>query len=199
MKVRAVEEGLLAPAVAYGWFRCFSEGDALVVEHEGRSFTFPFPRQAAPPRLCIADYFRKREDGGDVAGFFVATVGDRIGPAARELFGADRYHDYLMLHAFGVETADALAEYWHETMRRELGIAGERPLAPSGYIAQEYRGSRYGFGYPSCPDLSAHRTVFELLAPEKIGVTLTESMEMVPEQTTSAIVVHHPQAKYFAV
>ena len=130
MKARAVGERLLAPAVAYGWFRCFSEGDTLVVEHEGRSFPFPFPRQGAPPHLCIADYFRRREDGGDVAGFFVATVGDRIGPAARELFGADRYHDYLMLHAFGVEVADALAEYWHETMRRELGIAGERPLSP---------------------------------------------------------------------
>jgi len=183
MKARALSERLLEPAVAYGWFRCFSEGDTLVVEHEGRAYPFRFPRQAAPPRLCIADYFRTREEGGDVAGFFVATVGGRIGPAARELFGADRYHDYLMLHAFGVEAADALAEYWHETMRRELGIGG----------------ARYGFGYPACPDLSAHRAVFELLAPEGIGVTLTETMEMVPEQTTSAIVVHHPQAKYFTV
>jgi 5-methyltetrahydrofolate--homocysteine methyltransferase len=199
MKARAAREGLLAPAVAYGWFRCFSEGDTLVVEHEGRSIPFPFPRQGAPPRLCIADYFRTRREGGDVAGFFVATVGDRIGPAARELFGADRYHDYLMLHAFGVEAADALAEYWHEAMRRELGIAEERPLSPSGCVMQEYRGSRYAFGYPACPDLSAHLRLFELLDPGKIGVALTETMEMVPEQTTSAIVVHHPQAKYFAV
>lgn len=183
MKARALAERLLEPAVAYGWFRCFSEGDTLVVEHEGRALPFRFPRQSVPPHLCIADYFRTREEGGDVAGFFVATVGDRIGPAARELFGADRYHDYLMLHAFGVEAADALAEYWHEAMRRELGIGG----------------SRYGFGYPACPDLSAHLAVFELLAPEGIGVTLTETMEMVPEQTTSAIVVRHPQAKYFAV
>ena len=183
MKARALSERLLEPAVAYGWFPCFSKGDTLVVQHEGRDFPFRFPRQGAPPHLCIADYFRTREKGGDVAGFFVATVGDRIGPAARELFGADRYHDYLMLHAFGVEAADALAEYWHEAMRRELGIGG----------------SRYGFGYPSCPDLSAHLAVFELLAPEGIGVTLTETMEMVPEQTTSAIVVHHPQAIYFAV
>jgi 5-methyltetrahydrofolate--homocysteine methyltransferase len=178
-----VSEALLDPKVAYGWFRCFSEGDTLVVEHEGRSFPFPFPRQAAPPHLCIADYFRTRDEGGDVAGFFVATVGDRIGPAARELFGADRYHDYLMLHAFGVEAADALAEYWHETMRRELGAGG----------------SRYAFGYPACPDLSMQRPLFELLGPEGIGVSLTETLEMVPEQTTSAIVVHHPQAKYFAV
>jgi len=119
--------------------------------------------------------------------------------ATQELFTSDRYHDYLMLHAFGVEVTDALAEYWHEAMRRELGIAGDRPASFSGYVVQEYQGSRYGFGYPSCPDLSAHTAVFELLDPGRIGVTLTESMEMVPEQTTSAIVVHHPQAKYFAV
>ena len=104
-----------------------------------------------------------------------------------------------MLHAFGVEVADALAEYWHEVIRGELGIAARKPAAPAGYVVQEYQGSRYGFGYPSCPDLDAHRTVFELLSPGEIGVTLTETMEMVPEHTTSAIVAHHPQAKYFAV
>ena len=94
---------------------------------------------------------------------------------------------------------DALAEYWHETMRRELGIDAARPSDPSGYVTQEYRGSRYGFGYPACPDLDAHQPLFEMLQPERIGVTLTENMEMVPEQSTSAIVAHHPQAKYFAV
>jgi 5-methyltetrahydrofolate--homocysteine methyltransferase len=199
LKRRGVEGGILRPRVAYGYFRAFAEGDTLVVEHDGRSFPFPFPRQKTPPHLCIADYFRTREEGGDVAGFFVATIGEEIGRAAQELFASDRYHDYLMLHAFGVEVTDALAEYWHEAMRRELGIAGDRPEAFAGYVVQEYQGSRYGFGYPSCPDLSAHLPVFELLAPGEIGVTLTESMEMVPEQTTSAIVVHHPQAKYFAV
>ncbi|MGE5246807.1 MAG: vitamin B12 dependent-methionine synthase activation domain-containing protein, partial [Verrucomicrobiota bacterium] len=199
LKRRGVAERILRPRVAYGWFRCFSEGDTLVVEHEGRAFPFPFPRQKSPPHLCIADYFRSRDEGGDVAGFFVATIGEEMGRATRELFAADRYHDYLMLHAFGVEVTDALAEYWHEVMRQELGIADERPSTVTGYIVQEYRGSRYGFGYPSCPDLGAHIPVFELLSPEKIGVSLTESMEMVPEQTTSAIVVHHPQAKYFAV
>jgi len=190
LKRRGVEDGLLRPKVAYGWFRAFAEGDALVVEHEGRSFPFPFPRQKSPPHLCIADYFRTRGEGGDVAGFFVATIGEEIGKAAQELFGSDRYHDYLMLHAFGVEVTDALAEYWHEAMRRELGIAGDRPASFSGYVVQEYQGSRYGFGYPP---------VFELLDPGAVGVALTESMEMVPEQTTSAIVVHHPQAKYFSV
>jgi 5-methyltetrahydrofolate--homocysteine methyltransferase len=198
LKLRSVEENILAPKVVYGWFRAFAEGDTLVVEHDGRSFRFPFPRRKNPPHLCIADYFRTREEGGDVAGFFVATIGETMARATRELFTSDRYHDYLMLHAFGVEVADALAEYWHEAMRRELGIAGDRPNSFSGYVVQEYQGSRYGFGYPACPDLSAHSTVFELLDPGRIGVTLTESMEMVPEQTTSAIVVHHPQAKYFA-
>ncbi len=199
LKRRCVEEGLSRPRVAYGYFRCRSEGDTLVVEHDGGEFAFAFPRQKDPPHLCIADYFRTAGEGGDVAGFFVATVGDGFGRRAQELFGADRYHDYLLLHGLGVELTDALAEYWHEVMRQELGIAGRKPAGPGGYVAQEYQGSRYGFGYPSCPDLAAHRPVFELLRPGEIGVSLTETMEMVPEQTTSAIVVHHPQAKYFAV
>jgi 5-methyltetrahydrofolate--homocysteine methyltransferase len=149
--------------------------------------------------LCIADYFKTREEGGDIVAFFVVTVGQRIGEVTHQLFDGDRYHDYLLLHAFGVEVADALAEYWHEVMREELGIGQRKPSGPGGYVVQEYQGSRYGFGYPACPDLTAHQAVFELLAPGEIGVTLTESMEMVPEHTTSAIVAHHPQAKYFAV
>ncbi|MBM2828799.1 MAG: Methionine synthase, partial [Actinobacteria bacterium] len=120
LKRRGVEEGLLRPKVAYGYFRCFSDGDALVVEDAGKRHEFPFPRQKAPPHLCIADYFRSREEGGDVVAFFVATVGAEIGEAAQALFSADRYHDYLMLHSFGVELADALAEYWHEAIRGEL-------------------------------------------------------------------------------
>jgi 5-methyltetrahydrofolate--homocysteine methyltransferase len=199
LKRRCVEEKLAHPKVAYGYFRCFSENDTLVVRHEGRDFAFPFPRQKDPPHLCIADYFRTAAEGGDITAFFVATVGERFGQATRELFETDRYHDYLMLHALSVELTDALAEYWHEVMRRELRIAGEKPSGPEGYVVQEYQGSRYGFGYPACPDLTAHHPVFELLRPGEIGVELTESMEMVPEQTTSAIVAHHPQAKYFAI
>ena len=199
LKHRCAEERLARPMVAYGYFRSFSEDDTLVVQHGGRDFSFPFPRQKNPPHLCIADYFRTAAEGGDVTGFFVATIGERFGQAAKELFEANRYHDYLMLHGFGVELTDALAEYWHEVMRREIGIAGQMPSGPEGYVVQEYQGSRYGFGYPACPDLSAHLPVFELIRPDEIGVTLTETMEMVPEQTTSAIVAHHPQAKYFAV
>ncbi len=199
LKRRCLDEGLLDPKVAYGYFPCRSDGDAVVVPDGNAERVFRFPRQKEPPHLCIADYFRTAAEGGDVAGFFVATIGDRIGRVTRALFEGDSYRDYLLLHALSVELTDALAEFWHEQMRRELGIAGEKPAGFTGYVVQEYRGSRYGFGYPACPDLDAHRDVFALLEPEGIGVTLTESMEMVPEQSTSAIVVHHPQAKYFAV
>ena len=199
LKARCLDEGLLDPKVAYGYFPCRSDGDALVVSDGNAERVFRFPRQKDPPHLCIADYVRTAAEGGDVAGFFVATIGDRIGRVTRELFEGNSYRDYLLLHALGVELTDALAEYWHEEMRRELGIGGEKPAGLLGYVVQEYRGSRYGFGYPACPDLDAHKDVFALLEPEAIGVTLTESMEMVPEQSTSAIVVHHPQAKYFAV
>ena len=199
LKRRGVEDGLLKPKVAYGYFRCHSEGNVVHVEHDGSTFDFPFPRRAMPPLLCIADFFKTEAEGGDIAAFFVVTIGEEIAEATKELFEADEYHDYLMQHAFGVEVTDALAEYWHEVMRQELGIDKAKPDSLTGYVVQEYQGSRYGFGYPACPDLDAHRPLFEMLKPETIGVTLTENMEMVPEQTTSAIVAHHPQAKYFSV
>jgi len=199
LKQRALAEGLLQPKAAYGYFRCYSEGDRLCVEADGETLAFDFPRQQSPPHLCIADYYRSREQGGDVAAFFVVTIGERIATEIRRLFEADAYHDYLMLHGFSVEVTDALAEYWHEQMRIELGIAALKPADLTGYVTQGYQGSRYGFGYPACPDLDAHRLLFRMLKPEAIGVTLTETMEMVPEQSTSAIIAHHPQAKYFAV
>ena len=194
-----VEDGLIQPKVAYGYFPCFSEGDVLKVRDGDRTHVFPFPRQAEPPFLCIADFFKTEAEGGDIAGFYVATIGDAIGRRTHELYAANQYHDYVMLHGFSVEVTDALAEYWHQVMRRELGIATDEPSTLAGYVTQTYRGSRYGFGYPACPDMEAHVPLFAMLKPDAIGVTLTESMEMVPEQSTSAIVVHHPQAKYFAV
>jgi 5-methyltetrahydrofolate--homocysteine methyltransferase len=199
LKQRALAEGLLQPKAAYGYFRCYSEGDTVYVENGAEVMAFEFPRQASPPHLCIADYYRTREEGGDVAAFFVVTIGEKIAVETKRFFEADAYHDYLMLHGFSVEVTDALAEYWHEVMRRELGIAAEKPTDMTGYVTQGYQGSRYGFGYPACPDLDAHLMLFKLLEPEKIGVTLTETMEMVPEVSTSAIIAHHPQAKYFAV
>jgi len=199
MKRRAVEDQLVQPRIAYGYYRCYSEGNSLFVEDEGDVYEFPFPRQAEPPYLSIPSFFKDKEAGGDVAGFFVVTIGPCISEETHKLYDADKYHEYLMLHGFSVEITDALAEYWHEVMRNELGIGSDKPDSMTGYAVQEYQGSRYGFGYPACPDLGAHEHVFKLLDPGSIGVTLTENMEMVPEQTTSALIAHHPQAKYFAV
>ncbi len=156
LKRRGVEEKLLAPKVAYGWFRAFAEGDTLVVEHDGRSWPFPFPRQKDPPHLCIADYFRTREEGGDVAGFFVATIGERIGPGdagALHVRPVPRLPDAARLRRRGHRRAGGVLA------RGDAPRTGDRrgpPAAISGYVVQEYQGSRYGFGYPSCPDLAAH-------------------------------------------
>jgi 5-methyltetrahydrofolate--homocysteine methyltransferase len=197
---RSLNEGWLQPKVSYGYFACQSQENSLLVTADAQEYTFHFPRQAEAPFLCIADYFKSAADGGDVAGFFVVTIGARIGEEIARLYAANAYHDYLMLHGFSVEVTDALAEYWHRTMRRELGIEDGHHLGDHlGAVTQDYQGSRYGFGYPACPDLEAHKPLFAFLRPERIGISLTENMQMVPEQTTSAIVAHHPQAKYFAV
>ncbi len=198
LKEQCLDEGWLQPQVVYGYFDCYSRDDELLVQSDGGEKLFRFPRQESAPGLCISDYFRSLAEGGDKVGFFVVTIGDRLAQKTRELYAADSYHDYLMLHGLGVELTDALAEYWHERMRLEMGIQQDDGTM-AAYVAQGYQGSRYGFGYPACPDLEAHVPVFELLQPEEIGVSLTESCEMVPEMTTSAIVAHHPQAKYFAV
>lgn len=199
LKQQAAAENWLQPQVTYGYFDCFREGDRLLVQSDSGEKVFSFPRQKNAPGLCIADYFRNGEEGGDKVGFFVVSMGDKLSEITKELYENDSYHDYLMFHGLGVELTDALAEYWHEQMRIEMGIQEEVSGDVDGYITQGYRGSRYGFGYPACPDLGAHGPLFELLHPDEIGVSLTESFEMVPEMSTSAIVVHHPQAKYFAV
>jgi 5-methyltetrahydrofolate--homocysteine methyltransferase len=190
---------MVRPRVAWGWFRCFSEGDTLVVCDGSTEHRFPFPRQHHDPALCIADFFRSEAEGGDVAGLFVVTIGDALSRETARLYAEGAFQAYHQLHGFGVEVTDALAEYWHETMRVELGIGERRPGQARAYAAQGYQGSRYGFGYPACPDLEALREVFELLQPQAIGVSLTENLEMVPEMSTSALVAHHPQARYFAV
>ncbi|MCK5914337.1 MAG: cobalamin-dependent protein, partial [Desulfuromusa sp.] len=198
LKEQALNEGWLQPKVSYGYFDCVSDGEQLVIDSSAGQKVFSFPRQASAPGLCIADYFRTAKEGGDKVGFFVVTIGSQLALRTKELYETDSYHDYLMLHGLGVELTDALAEYWHEQMRVEMGIQQEQGNM-EGYVAQGYQGSRYGFGYPSCPDLGAHLPLFEMLHSEEIGISLTESFEMVPEMSTSAIVVHHPQAKYFAV
>ncbi|MCL2791385.1 MAG: dihydropteroate synthase [Desulfobulbus sp.] len=191
--------GWIQPKVSYGYSPCWSEGDAVIVRADNAAHRFGFPRQAEAPFLCIADYFKTAREGGDIAGFFIVTIGPEMSEATERLYRANSYHDYHLLHGFSVEVTDALAEYWHGVMRREMGIGDGGAQSACGTVTQNYQGSRYGFGYPACPDLEVHKALFSLLRPEAIGISLTENMQMVPEQTTSAIVVHHPQAKYFAV
>ena len=204
---RAIAEGLLTPQVVYGYFRCRAEGDDLLVWPEvagaderpaGEPVRFSFPRQAGGRRLCIADFFRDAASGEyDTVAFTVATVGPRASELAAELFEADEYREYLHFHGFGVESAEALAELWHARVRAELGIAGADAAEKRELIKQGYQGSRYSFGYPACPDLEQQTGIAALLRPERIGVELGETFQWHPEQTTSAIVVHHPQARYF--
>ena len=204
---RAIAEGLLAPGVVYGYFRCRAEGNDLLVWPEvegaderpaGDPVRFAFPRQAGGRRLCIADFFRDAAGGEyDTVAFTVVTVGPRASELAAELFEADAYRDYLHFHGFGVESAEALAELWHARVREELGIAGRDAAEKRELFKQGYQGSRYSFGYPACPDLEQQTGIAALLRPERIGVELGETYQWHPEQTTSAIVVHHPQARYF--
>ena len=200
---RCIRDDLLAPAVIYGYFPCVAEGDSLVLldPDTGTERTrFDFPRQRKKAGLCIADYFRPRSSGEtDVLGVHLVTVGSRIIDAARSFYEQDRYHDYLILHGLAVESAEALAEYWHARMRKELGIAVDDGPAITDLIKGRYRGARYSFGYPACPNLADQEKLLPLLDAGRIGVTLTEGHMLDPEASTSALVVHHPHAKYFTV
>lgn len=193
-------ENLLEAAVVYGYFPCVSKGDDLILLHEdGTERTrFTFPRQRRGRRLCLADFFRPEESGEtDVVGLQVVTVGSRIGEATAELFAADAYRDYLELHGLSVQLAEALAEYWHARVRSELGFAGEDPADVEDMFALKYRGARFSLGYGACPDLEDRGKIATLLEPERIGVHLSEEFQLHPEQSTDAIVIHHPEAKYF--
>jgi len=200
-KARCEAERILEPRVVYGYFPCQAAGDDLAVyAPDGRTpaVRFTFPRQAGGRRLCISDFFADEASGRmDVLGVMLVTVGRRASEMSRRLFEAHSYTDYLYLHGLSVEAAEALAEYWHRRMREELGIAGMDSPELSRIFRQEYRGSRYSFGYPACPDLEDQAKLFTLLEPERIGVELSEEFQLDPEQSTSAIVVHHPEAKYF--
>jgi 5-methyltetrahydrofolate--homocysteine methyltransferase len=204
LKKRALDEGFLKPKVVYGYFPVQSEGDDLIVfrpENRAKEWLrFKFPRQEGRRRLCISDFFRPRSSGEmDVLGIQLVTVGDRATEIAEQLRKENKYQDYLYLHGFGVESAEALAELWHKRMRQELGLAAEDAPTPRELFQQQYRGSRYSFGYPACPNLEDRALIAELLGPQDIGVTLSENFMLVPEQSTDAIVAHHPQAKYFDV
>ncbi|MFC8837378.1 methionine synthase [Streptomyces griseoincarnatus] len=197
---RLQTENLLEAAVVYGYFPCVSKDDDLIVlDEEGNERTrFTFPRQRRGRRLCLADFFRPEESGEkDVVGFQVVTVGSRIGEETARLFEANAYREYLELHGLSVQLAEALAEYWHARVRSELGFAGEDPDAMEDMFALKYRGARFSLGYGACPDLEDRAKIADLLEPGRIGVQLSEEFQLHPEQSTDAIVIHHPEAKYF--
>jgi 5-methyltetrahydrofolate--homocysteine methyltransferase len=199
---RAQTDGLLQAAVVYGYFRCVSEGnDLIVVSETGEELErFSFPRQTRDDRLCLADYFRPASSGEtDVVAFQLATMGSAVSAATAELFGQNAYREYLELHGLSVQLTEALAEYWHVRVRQELGIAAADPAELDGFFSVKYQGARYSIGYPACPDLADRAKIARLLQPERIGVELSEEMQLHPEQSTDAIVVHHPAARYFSV
>ncbi len=197
---RLQTENLLQAAVVYGYFPCVSEGNDLIVLDEGggERVRFTFPRQRRDRHLCLADFFRAKDSGEtDVVAFQLVTIGPRISEATAELFAKNSYREYLELHGLSVQLTEALAEYWHARVRAELGFAQEDPDDLDGILRVGYRGARYSFGYPACPDLEDRAKIVELLRPDRIGVALTEEYQLVPEQSTDALIVHHPEAKYF--
>jgi len=197
-------QGWLNAAVVYGYFPCYSEGNDLVIlhhegENEGKERTrFTFPRQSRDRRLCISDFFASKGSGKiDVVSFHVVTMGSAVSEAAAKLFADNNYREYLELHGLSVQLTEALAEHWHARIREELQVKAEDSSELQDILDQGYRGSRYSFGYPACPDLEQQVQLCELLDPGRIGVELSEEFQLHPEQSTSAIIVHHPEAKYF--
>ncbi len=205
----AKAEGLLQPAVVYGYFPANADGDDLVIWTDESATEercrFSYPRQRQEPFLCIADMFRpvdrelNPEGTVDVAAFHIVTMGHAVSERTAELFAADKYQDYLLLHGIGVEMAEALAELWHQRIRTELGIEGDDDGTLQGLFRQKYRGGRYSWGYPACPDLEDNEKVATLLGADRLGIEVNEDtgFQYQPEQTTSAIICHHPRAKYF--
>lgn len=185
IRERILKEKLLEPRVHYGWYKCYREGDTLHVDPDGMNIHFTFPRQDRSPYRSLVDYFNDEQQGLDVIGFFVATIGSKINSVIQKLYEEGAYSEYLHLHGFSVEATEALAEVVHKVMRNQVGI--------------QYSGKRYSFGYSACPDLDLQKPLLQLLKSEEIGVRLTDSMEMLPEQSVSAMVVHHPQATYFSI
>ncbi len=202
---RVHTEGLLEAAVVYGYFPCVSDGDDLVVlHHEGplegqERVRLTFPRQRRDRHLCLSDFFRPKDSGQtDVIAFHVVTMGSAVSRATAELFEKNAYRDYLELHGLSVQLTEALAEMWHARVRGELGFSGDDDVDMDTLIAKQgYRGSRYSFGYPACPDVEQQAVLVDLLEPTRIGVELSEEFQLHPEQSTSALIVHHPEAKYF--
>ncbi|MFG0259553.1 MAG: vitamin B12 dependent-methionine synthase activation domain-containing protein, partial [Phycisphaerales bacterium JB041] len=216
LKTELRDNEVLRPAVVYGYWPCASEGDDLIVYDPAglepanpadlrpaamrELLRFTFPRQEGKRRLCISDFFRSVDSGrADVLGLHCVTMGGRVSELAKTLFENDDYTEYLYTHGMGVETAEALAELWHKRIRQEMGIGGEDSPRIRELFTQHYRGSRYSPGYPACPEMRDQEKIWTLLEPGRIGCSLTENWQIDPEQSTSAFVVHHPEAKYFNV
>ena len=203
LKERSKREQLLTPKAVYGYFPCQSSGNDLIIYGEDKKserMRFTFPRQPGGKNLCLADFFASHESGRmDVVAFHLVTVGRRASEYSQELFKSDNYADYLYFHGLSVESAEALAELWHQRIRQELGIAEDDAKEVNKLFRQMYRGSRFSFGYPACPNLEDQTKLFELLQPERIDVSLSEEFQLEPEQSTSALIVHHPEAKYFSI
>jgi 5-methyltetrahydrofolate--homocysteine methyltransferase len=203
LKERIKRDRLLTPRVVYGYFPAQSSGNDLIVydnDAKTKRARFTFPRQPAGKRLCLADYFASVDSGRmDTVAFDLVTVGRRASEYAHELFKGDNYADYLYFHGLSVESAEALAEFWHKQIREELGIAGKDSPNLNELFRQGYQGSRFSFGYPACPRLEDQTKLFELIDPTRIEVELSEEFQLEPEQSTSAIIIHHPEARYFSI
>lgn len=180
-----LKENLFEPKARYGWFNCNRQDDTLIVNSGGENFEFTFPRQKRQPNLSISDYFNPVEVGEDVIGFFTCTIGKKIDQVLKKLYEEDKYHDYFLLHGFSVNACEAMAEYIHQQMRKQMG--------------DKFTGERYSFGYSACPDLELQKPLFDILEAGKIGMELSEQFQMFPEISVSALVVHHPQASYFSM
>lgn len=193
---------VMQPRVKWGYFPCNSEGNDLIIYHDDAKterLRFSFPRQRDGRFLCLSDFFRPIGEAPDTVGFQIVTVGEEVSKRERELFQNGNFENYLYTHGMGVETAEALAEYWHKMVRQEMGIDDQEPDDMRLLFSAKYHGARYSFGYPACPNLEDQAKLFELLEPQDIGIELTEEFMLNPEQSTSAIIVHHPEAKYFNI
>ncbi|HSP53111.1 MAG TPA: vitamin B12 dependent-methionine synthase activation domain-containing protein, partial [Cryobacterium sp.] len=222
---RILAEGVLDASVAYGYFPAYSEGNDLVVMHHGddasgvlgvpallapdggsggpvgtERLRFSFPRQRRDRHLCLADFVRPRDSGQtDVVALQLVTAGANVDTVTAKLFAENRYRDYMELNGLTMQLTEALAEYWHMRVREELGLGAEDPSELAGMFKLEYRGARFSLGYPACPEMEDRRKVVELLRPERMGVVLSEELQLHPEQSTDAFVFHHREAKYFSV
>jgi 5-methyltetrahydrofolate--homocysteine methyltransferase len=193
LKEQCLAENILQPASVIGFFPAVADGDDLMVGSE----RFTFPRQDHGEHLCLSDFHRP--DAGDFVAMMAVTAGAEVSRRCWELKESGEYQDYLFLHGLGVEFAEALAEWTHREIRRLWGIAGQDSPDPKKLFKKHYRGCRYSFGYPACPRLEDQAGLFRLLDPQRIGIALSEQFQLEPEQSTTAMVVHHPQAKYFNV